>query len=329
MLVKTYKISLTPLGSITSPPDSQTIFGSICWSIRELYGEGDLEELLDNFEENENKFVISSALLEGTFIAPMIDWVALDEIIDTGKRLELERDELSKKSRVLKKISYWSEGIFRTYLKGDLDRNEVIEDLLSEGGTYVYSGGLLSYREENIASVESYEENSRRNFINRLSGTTDEGNLFYYNREFLYPNSKLFFLIKTENIDYFIPIFRYMSDISIGGDKSIGMNSYAVVYEDEFKYEKHIRENILLSKYIPYYEEVNWSESSFNISMGRYKVESRDEFMGEDILKDEIGYLVEGSKIILNQSKDIYGQLPVVKEIKGKKIRHNGLGFFL
>jgi CRISPR-associated protein Csm4 len=329
MSVETYKISLTPKGSITSPPDSQTLFGSICWSIRELYGEQDLEKLLDYFKDSENKFVISSAFLDGTVKAPMMGWATLDEIIGIGERLALESDEFSTRSRMLKKISYWSESLLRTFLKGELDRKKVVEDLLSEGGRYIYSEGLLAYRDDQSSARESSEENSRRNFINRLSGTTDGGNLFYYNRKFLHPDNKLFFFIKTDNIEYFMPIFRYMSDISIGGDKSIGMNSYDVVYEGEFKYEKRIKENILLSKYIPYYEEVNWPESSFNISMGHYKVESRDEFMGEDILKDEVGYLTEGSKIMLNQNKEIYGQLPVVKEIKGKRIRHNGLGFFL
>lgn len=327
--MKTYKISLTPQGSITSPPDSQTLFGSICWSIREFYGEQDLEELLDNFKDSRNKFVISSAFLDGAVKAPMIVWATLDEIIDIGEKLNLGNDELSKRSRDFKKINYWSEGVLRAYLKGELDRKMVVEDLLSKKGRYIYLEGLLACRDEQNTDIKSCEENSRRNFINRLSGTTEEGNLFYYNRKFLYPNSKLFFLIKTDNIDYFMPIFRYMSDISIGGDKSIGMNSYEVSCEGEFTYEKHINENILLSKYIPYYEEVNWSQSSYNISMGHYKIESRDEFMGEDILKDEVGYLTEGSRLVLNQSKEIYGQLPVVKEIKGKRIRHNGLGFFL
>ena len=43
--------------------------------------------------------------------------------------------------------------------------------------------------------------------------------------------------------------------------------------------------------------------------MGYYKVESRHEFSGEDILKDQVGYLIEGSKIVLKQDKEIYGRL--------------------
>ena len=83
-------------------------------------------------------------------------------------------------------------------------------------------------------------------------------------------------------------------------------------------YEKNIKENILLSKYIPYYEEVI-GLTVFKISVGNYMMESRDEFFGENISKDEVGFLLEGSTLILNQEKDIYGRLPIVKEIRERR----------
>lgn len=329
MLVNTYKIKLTPYGSMTSFPDSQTIFGSVCWSIRELYGEKELEELLDNFGNHENRFVVSSSFAEGVFKAPMMTWATLDEIIEIGDRIHLGSSELSTISKQFKKIEYLSEEVFRSYLKGEMNRMEVVEDLIFEKGKYKFSNGTLHYKDEEITCTEYCEENSRRNFINRLSGTTDEGQLFYYKRFFLSPETKLFFLIKTKNIDYFLPLFRYMSDIAIGGDSSIGVNNYELHFEGEFNYRKSIEENTLLSKYIPQYGEVDWDRSYFGISMGYYKVESRHEFSGEDIQKDQVGYLIEGSKVVLKQNKEIYGRLPVVKELMGKKVRHNGLGFFL
>lgn len=120
-----------------------------------------------------------------------------------------------------------------------------------------------------------------------------------------------------------------MSDMGIGGDKSIGVNNFMVELVGEFNYEKSIKENILLSKYIPNYEEVDWENSLFATNVGDYRVESREEFFGEDILKNQIVYISEGSTIMLKGNKDIYGRLPVVKEINGNKIRNNGLGFFL
>lgn len=324
-----YKISLTPRGSINAFPDSQTLFGSICWSIRDLYGEAELEKLLDDFPNRDERFVVSSTFLEDLFKAPMMIWATLEEIINIGEKAGMESSQVSKRGKELKKIEYLSKVVFKTYLRGELDRLQVVEAILSEEGEYVLKNGILHYRDEDIPEYNIYIESSRRNYINRLSSTTYEGQLFYYNRVFLPENASLYFLLKTNNIEYFLPIFRYMSDIGIGGDKSIGINSYEVSYDGEFTYEKNIKENILLSKYIPYYEEVDWINSFFKISVGNYMMESRDEFFGENISKDEVGFLLEGSTLILNQEKDIYGRLPIVKEIRGKKIRQNGLGFFL
>jgi len=62
--------------------------------------------------------------------------------------------------------------------------------------------------------------------INRFTGTTTEGGeLYYYNRIFLQKGAKLYFLIKTEEIEYFKPVFKIMSDMGIGGDKSVGANN--------------------------------------------------------------------------------------------------------
>ena len=45
----------------------------------------ELEELLDNFKDHENRFVVSSSYVEGSFKAPMMTWATLDEIINIGK----------------------------------------------------------------------------------------------------------------------------------------------------------------------------------------------------------------------------------------------------
>ena len=109
----------------------------------------------------------------------------------------------------------------------------------------------------------------------------------------------------------------------------MGANNFRLELAGEFNYEKSIKENILLSKYIPNYEEVDWDKSLFNIGIGSSRLESRDEFFSEDIFKNEIIYLSEGSTIILKENEEVYGRLPVVKNLKGKEIRNNGLGFFL
>jgi len=324
-----YKVNLTPYGSMTSIPDSQTLFGSICWAIRDLYGEEELEELLDNFERNENRFVVSSAFMDGLFKAPIIIWATLEELLEIGRRVGVQGSALSKRSKELKKIEYFTERIFKEYLDGKLDRLKVAESIIKEKGPYAYKNGILHYSDENVEKYSIREENSRRNMINRRSSTTDEGELYYYSRIFMPEGSKIYFLVKTGNIEYLKPIFKIMSDMGIGGDKSVGANNFRIEFVGEFNYEKSIKENVLLSKYIPKYEEVDWDKSLFNIHAGAYRVESRGEFFGKDVFKDEIIYISEGSTIILKENKDIYGRMPVIKEIGDKKIRNNGLGFFL
>lgn len=324
-----YKVNLTPYGSMTSIPDSQTLFGTICWAIRDLYGEKELVELLENFESNKHRFVISSAFIDGLFKAPIVIWATLEELIEIGNKVGVQGSTLSRKSKALKKIEYFSERVFKEYLSGELDRQKVVESIVTGKGPYVCEKRILHYYDEDIKKYDLYEEHTRRNMINRFSGTTDGGELYYYNRIFMPEGSKLYFLIKTDEIEYFKPIFRIMSDMGIGGDKSIGVNNFMVELVGEFNYEKSIKENILLSKYIPNYEEVDWENSLFATNVGDYRVESREEFFGEDILKNQIVYISEGSTIMLKGNKDIYGRLPVVKEINGNKIRNNGLGFFL
>lgn len=324
-----YKVNLTPCGSMTSIPDSQTIFGTICWAIRDLYGEKELEELLDNFKANKNRFVVSSAFMDGLFKAPIVIWATLEELIEIGRKAGIKESALSTKSKALKKIEHFTERVFREYLSGKLDRLKVAESIVTGKGPYVFKNGILHYKDEDVKRYKIAEEHTRRNRINRLTATTEGGGLYYYNRIFIGEDTKLYFLIKTEQIQYFKPIFRIMSDMGIGGDKSIGANNFKVELAGEFKYEKTIEENVLLSKYIPYYEEVDWENSLFAISAGAYRVESREGFFGEDILKDEMIYISEGSTLMLEEDKDIYGRMPVVKEIREKKIRNNGLAFFL
>jgi len=330
--MNTYKVTLIPHGSITKFPDSQTIFGSICWAIRDLYGEETLEDILDNFYTHQNKFIVSSVFPDGLVKAPNEIWSNPKEVNEILNSTDIDGGIISKKLKMLKKAEYITLDLLKELLLGRVDKKEFFQStvLMDGSGRYkLIDEKILALSEEEIKGLSIKYDKGRRNSINRIQGSTMEGNLYYYNRIFLDKNIKLYFFIKTKNIDFFRPVFRYLSDAGIGSDKSTGINSYEVDIEGHFLYEKRVDFNYLLSKYIPYYDEVDWKKSSYKIEFGNYKVESRFEFMGEDIIKNEVGYILEGSKIVLKEKKEIYGRLPIIKEIKGKKIRQNGLGFFL
>ncbi|RKD31285.1 type III-A CRISPR-associated RAMP protein Csm4 [Thermohalobacter berrensis] len=329
--MNTYMVKLNPYGSITRFPDSQTLFGSICWAIRDMYGEDVLEDILENFYEHENRFVVSSVFPRGLISIPMEVWTTVEETNNLLDSIKGDKSKIIKRAKLLKKAKYMTLEVFRCYMKGSFNKKDMYQSiLLGDGkGKYKLIENILAFSDEKVSKVSYKVDKGKRNKINRKSGSTEEGNLYYYNRTFLDKNAELYFFIKTNNIEFFEPIFRYLSDSGIGSDKSIGANSYKVELGNKFTYEKNIYESILFSKYIPYYDEIDWDNSYFKIEFGSYKVESRFKFMGQDIFKNEVGYLTEGSKIMLKANKEIYGQLPIVKILNGKKIRHNGLGFFL
>jgi CRISPR type III-A-associated RAMP protein Csm4 len=328
--MKCYKISLTPYSSFNKLPDSQTLFGSICWAIKDLYGEENLETILEDFYNHDKKFVVSSVFPMDLVTCPLETWTKLSEINNVKKYMS-DKSIVSKRAKDLKKVKFMSLNIFKEYLIDKVDKKEVFTDIVlgKQNPKYKLINGVLSFDNEDILPLELSVSKERRNSINRLAGSTMENGLYYYNKMFLGGKNSLYFLFKTSDIDFYLPIFKYLSDGAIGSDKSVGMNSYRIDFEGEFQYNKEIEESILLSKYIPNYEEIQWDRSSYKIQYGKYKIESRDSFMGEDILKKDITFLTEGSKLLLNSNKEIYGQLPIVKLILGKKIRHNGIGFFL
>jgi CRISPR-associated protein Csm4 len=57
------RFSFRPLSPFKHFPESFTLFGAICWGVRVLYGEDELEKMLEAFL-NEPPFIISSPLFE-------------------------------------------------------------------------------------------------------------------------------------------------------------------------------------------------------------------------------------------------------------------------
>jgi CRISPR-associated protein Csm4 len=69
--MKTYRFRLKPLAAWSTPWQSDTIFGSLCWELRKLQGEDSLRQFLRRYEEGQPPFVLSDALPEGWFPLPL------------------------------------------------------------------------------------------------------------------------------------------------------------------------------------------------------------------------------------------------------------------
>ena len=319
--MNTYRVRLKPkTGSLVSAlPGSGTMFGAICWAVRDLYGVEELEEMLDNFLAHDCRFAVSSVFPYG--LLPMPKGIVQEQtnrifpqlIASVGKD---DTDEFIRRKKKLVKIKYINEDLWNE-IKSDTARmNEFIFKYIS--------GQYEEYGEPFV------EETFIRNAINRLSNTTTKGesSVFYSKVYSIKEVAEFHCFIKTSNINWFEPVWKYLSECGIGSNKSVGMNLFELTCEGKVKVDL-MKKNLLVSKYIPNPDEVDFNESYYEIQSAIEKFESCREFFHTSPNKAKINYIAEGSVISLKTDRELYGSVPVVREISSRKIRSNGLALFI
>ena len=290
-------------------PRSDTLFGAICWGIRWVFGEKDLEGLLERFAMNDPPFILSSAfpyreqngqrlhllprpILKPEFAPP-----------DTLEKVE----ELKR----IKKISYLHQSVFNDLING---RKKHI-DLLGS----------------NPKQFNSYE--TPGNAINRLTGAVDEGMLFF-NSEVEVREGGLFFLVRCDQgmATYIQGAIRFLGDRGIGGNSSVGRG----FFEPEFSEDQIIEEPeqgdrcVGLSLVHPSEEDLkiltahqDWL--SYELVKRKGHIESM--FLNTSrVWKETLLMFKEGSVFPAYEGQVIRGCAPVVH--RGVfPVRHNGCAF--
>ena len=160
------------------------------------------------------------------------------------------------------------------------------------------------------------EETFIRNAINRLSNTTTKGesSVFYSKVYSFKEDAEFHCFIKTSNINWFEPVWKYLSECGIGSNKSVGMNLFELTCEGKVKVDL-MKKNLLVSKYIPNPDEVDFNESYYEIQSAIEKFESCREFFHTSPNKAKINYIAEGSVISLKTDRELYGSVPVVRRL--------------
>ncbi|WP_457621972.1 type III-A CRISPR-associated RAMP protein Csm4 [Persephonella sp.] len=303
-----YKIDIIPVSLFTDIPSSYTIFGAICWAYRTIFGERELENLLNSFANNNPSFLISSILprKDGTYYFPK-------------PNLKAKRGNQELDYKKLKKISFIDLALFKKVLDGviknELDLNNEIEKNLHK-----------------IVSLTSKSSIPHAK-IDRLHGTTKgSGDLFF---ESITTLNESFLLIAVKDNDIkkkLRIIFSFLQDIGLGGNRSVG---YGRIIFGEFEpfndleqyFQNQNDKFVTLSPVIPEKDTYNFSDSYYDYFTFRGAIDNNYDFKKIDIWKDKVIYLKEGSTLKVKTRKEIYGQFYLAKEINGKKIYQYGLAF--
>jgi len=310
--MKTYQVVLEPQSPFSSPIQADTLFGAFCWSWKRLYGEASLLKLLNEYKEGNPPFLFTNLFPYGLLPKPMKRFSYIGE-----EKKETTKEQRLKKYQGLKTIKK------QKYVT------------LEGFNVYVAGGNTMGEDDNGIDTVTAYG-----NQVNRRYGTVgadEEGSLF--TRDEIYSVSvgqngektggRVWFLVKVnaERERYLEPVLELMSNLGIGGHKSIG-RGYSKLIEyccfDGFPIPQEPQAFVTLSNFIPHARDP--VEGYYQIILKYGKVD-REYASSENPFKKPLVMITEGSVFKTNDFREYYGCMAEnISDLK-ESILQYGLAF--
>lgn len=101
-----YRLPLTPLSAFGTRPLGDTLFGQLCWAVRNRHGEKHLTDLLDGYTQNRRPFaVVSDALPAGYLPRPTLPTHCFD--LPAGDRKAVKKRAWLPLEHVHEPVASW------------------------------------------------------------------------------------------------------------------------------------------------------------------------------------------------------------------------------
>jgi CRISPR-associated protein Csm4 len=331
-------VYLKPGSSFRDNLRSDSLWGLICWGIKTLYSDEELNSFISGYSSgyplkisSAFKYVEDQKVRIRFFPKPMLPPFDFQQMLEGKKKSE--KMEIFKKLKDWKSQKMVSEAVFFRFLSGELNEKGFF------GSSELWNAALLSKNFKEEAEIH--------NSINRLTGSTNPvlsedgkeigktGGLFSRDEIFTQTGG-LFFLMDGEDkyLKMAEAVLRYYSHTGLMGDSSTGKNHFEITVEDfRFPEVKDSNSFVSLSLYLPKEEETTFyqSESSscfYELETRKGKI-STGHLNQTDFWKDSVLSFKEGS-VFKSTSKSGYGTIKKVKEITGEKsfsVYHYGAAF--
>lgn len=303
---------LKPRSSFRYNLRSDTIWGLICWGIKNVYSEERLTEFINLYDQGKGlkvssafKFIRENGKHELLFPKPLLRPLNLNKYYENNNvQSKTERTQIQKELKKYKSVKYIKKEDFEKFLTGKLTE----ESYFNEKDKWLDTDGKL------IQTIDVMH-----NTIDRLRGTTVEGRLFTKEEEFIDPDKGgLFFLMNgdEDSLRLAESALRFFSNVGFGGDSSIGKNHFDVEFSDlTLKQPTDPNGFLTLSLYFPNVDELDNIKQNEDLSW--YELETRKGKFGGQYLKtsqfwkDSLITFTEGS-VFKDIGKDQYGKNPVV-----------------
>lgn len=292
---------------------SDTLFSAICNSHRLLYGNEELESILEQFKDDDPPFLISSAF---PFVKDMLLF-PLPKNVDFGEYVE-ERKEF-------KKVEFVSRTIFERILENkDIKEDAKKENLIQRKRILLTSEEKSELGDDKIWS----EREVPRVTIDRK---TSASNIYHFGEVFYSNECGMYFLIdfkKKECEKEVKAAIRLLGDEGIGGDRTYGKGLFKIKEPefDRISMDFQPRNGfVTLSLYYPKKDEVP------KLKDGYYEFISRGGWIysleGRNIRRKFTRMFIEGS--VFGVPTGLYGDLVPVgpKEFTHHEIYRYGYAF--
>lgn len=304
-----FSVKFEVLSPITSLPNSQTVFGTICTYYASMYGEKELEEILLQMEQMNFPFVVSSMYYENILPLPLNFNPKID-------RTKISFEDV-KTMKNLKNVKYISKKVYLQSEKNIEKLNSVILDLLSHNGVCIKNNILMLSKE--ITEMNLKIKNSMRTRV-------DVNNEQYFNNSLLYMPKKTILefyidIYKEEIVEKLNKLFKSMKYISFGGGKSIGYNLFSFVSMNEEKNLKSDHPSLLLSMSI--------GDNSIDYNKSDYKmvsVNNKFNYSYDTVYRSGVICFSEGS--VINTSTNVIGKV-IKEEVNSKPTYQNFVGLLI
>lgn len=312
--MNTYRVRLRPLSAFLSRWQADTIFGHLCWAIRNHEGEHALHRFLEPFHERKPPLVLSNGF-PGDFVPrPMIP----PQKGYLSGRLKNEQVEAMREQKRIKDLRYVTLDEFSALCRGhrpDLATHEEMLDAetILKNQINRLTGGTTPLGEEEGGNLYSVEE---QRFINRRTGS-------------LLPITVYIKAIDDEWRDKAHDLLQRVSLSGFGAKKSAGYGQFEVQAFESFEGFGRVPEAngfVSLSNFVP---------ASGDPHEGHYRLIVKYGKLGEDYaasgdlspFKWPLLMLAAGATFYAPQPRPFYGRLVKNVHPENKDIVQYGYAF--
>ena len=313
-------IYLKPRSGYVTELRSDTLWGALCWGIRYLWGNEELELFIEKYKKGNPDFVISSVFPFKQYGKDKIPFFPNPLILASNTSVDTEASivEDYRLRKKLKNIAWLNLTDFGEMLHGRLTANDLLMRLRKE---YRRKKEADDNSNEYVPLPETIDRSAperldysmTHNTIDRLQGGTLQlptedgdtaGQLFHAEESYWYdahndsdaerPNTGIYFLVEG-NIEKLVPVLRLFRDLGIGADRTSGKGSFDFEVEDFMLPEPASKDSnalMNLSLWLPTQSELS------DLKGIQYQLERREGRVGgyrQRRIKQPRLYFAEGS----------------------------------